>query len=1281
MLVPRDGVGTYCAIFIPLPNAQHNPASFMSLEEFGQLPEEYLHLLRRVEEEHGLDLVPLRALAGGRTGAFLYLVSASSKDPPELDHFVLKLDRVSAKSRQTEIERHRLAMDQAPASFARTHMPRLAFELTHEGTVALLYTVAGHSLQRFRTLASVEGESRLETLFAATCNHLLKDWNGEATFQRAVHPKDLLEKWLGYRLSRDGAIASLLEKTFQVSADTEGFLVQGQVFPNPLRFGLDAGRWEGARGIDVLMGHQHGDLNIGNILAEFAPDEDAPGGFFLIDFALYKTGMPLFYDLPYLEMSYLTRELDRAPMDRWIGLVEHFARRDVPEPGRVPAELSGACAVIGAGRASFGLWVDEAHPSLSDDLWGQYWLAAVAAGLNFCNKSALPSEARLAGLIYAAVHLKRYCVQFGVPLPTEVLLLYDAGRWGGRKTSQTTAHEETEQRPLPVAPTAFIGREADVKTVKGLLVEEEVRLLTLTGPGGTGKTRLALQVATELVDHFDDGVFFVDLAAIVEPDAVPPAVARTLGVREASERALLDEIEAFLRDRTTLLVLDNFEQVTAAASGLAQLLRGCPELRLLVTSREALHVRGERIYAVPPLAVPGAELRAPSAEELTRFDAIRLFVERARAVKSDFELGSENARTVAEICSRLDGLPLAIELATARLNVLSPQGLLDRLGSRLKLLRRGARDLPARQQTLRDTIGWSYDLLDVGERKLFELLSVYLGCTFEAVEAAALSIESFDDMDIDVLDALDSLAGKSLIQQVEGPDGQARLTMLETIREYAAERLEEDPDLAAAARLAHATYYATFARNTWERLAGHEREAVPAELEADFENLRIAWRYWVARGDLERLGSLTDCLWLLYDSRGWYQAIVDLTTDLLGVLSSTPSSPQRAEQEILLQTSLVRALLTVKGYTPEVEQAYTHALELCEAHGEVPQLYPVLRGLSSYYAYRGEFENGARAAQQIIELAGQVGDRAMLVDGLTTSGYCHAFMGKLNDGLDLLERSLAGYTTGQRPGQRFRFGTYPGVTAFTASGLVHWLLGLPDQALERTERAMSLANELGHPFTLAYARFHAGLLRLWRREPEIAEAHARAVLETSERHEFRIWEAVGTCLHGAALADMGQAEEGLAHIQRGLARYQGLKTRPPVFWPMLLAIYVGACGRAGRPAEGLRLLDEAEEAGGAAAGNVLVSDLYRLRADLLLALSADNAAEAESWLGRAMDVARTGEARLLELRAATSLSRLYRQKGRTEEAREVIAAAYGKMTEGFATVDVREAEALLQEYS
>ena len=1458
--------------------------------EFGKLPPEYQHLLRLAKEKHNLDVVPLEALKGGQTGAFLYLVSVSVGDFRQVEHLVLKFDRVNEKAKSTEIERHRLALTQAPTVFARQNMAKLAYEVEHEGATALFYTVAGQSLQRFNTLASNERQSRLEALFGATNDYLLKEWNTESTFEQALHPQKLLEKWLGYRLKPDGQIGSFLKDIFLIDPDTEGFLIQGQIFPNPLSYGLNAGRWKETRSIDVLTGFQHGDLNIGNILAKFAEDPEYLEGYFLIDFALYKAKMPLLYDQRYLEMSYLIRELDRASFQKWVSLVIHFSSRDIPNPKEVPVELAGACAVIIAARKSFERWVHETHPSLSDDLWGQFWLAAVAAGLNFCNKAALSTEARLAGLIYSAVHLKRYCAQFGVPLPVEVRLLYDASKWGeiapisklappaanfhrenlpiqptpfisrqadmkpnlpsgtvtflftdiesstklweqypeamkaalarhdailhevveahhgriiktmgdgihavfdtatsgvaaalaaqralfaekwegiksqvvrvrmGLHTSEaearagdyygpalnraarlmsigyggqtllstTTADLVRDQLPvgaslrdlgehrlkdlvhsehvyqlihpdlpadfpplkslnifpnnLPVQLTSFIGRQAEVKAVKDLLMRENVPLVTLTGPGGTGKTRLALQAATDLIDRFEDGVFFVDLASIGEPESVLAAIARAVGLRETSDRPLLDELKGHLRAQMMLLLLDNFEQVTAAASKMVELLRDCPQLKLLVTSREALHVRGEHVFLVPPLALPKADLKQLSIEQLTQYEAVRLFIERALAVKPGFEVTNENAPAVAEICLRLDGLPLAIELATARINLFSPQSLLERLGSRLKLLRGGARDLPVRQQTLRDTIDWSYELLDPGEQRLFALLSVFPSCTFEAVEAVASGIKSLDETGVDILDGLASLVDKNLIRQVDQGTGEPRLLMLETIREYAAERLEEDPEFSAAARRAHATYFADFTQRKWERLTGYGREAALEEMESDIENVQTAWHYWVAEGNLEQLRKLTDCLWLLYDARGWYHAMVDCTGDLLNVLASTPSTPERAQQEIMLRISLARALMAIKGCTQEVEEAYTRALELCQGQGEIPQLFPVLRGLSSFYIYVGDFEKGARMGEQILSLAERHDDASMRVEGHLVLGYNLAFLSDLSLGLDHLEKGIANYDPDQDRSRRFRLGNNPGVACFTTSALVLWMLGFPDRALERANDAVALAKRLNHPFSLAYALFHTGLLHLWRREAELVQGRAQAVLDIAEKHEFQIWRAVATCLHGAALAGMGRAEEGLTQSKRGMDLYQGMKT-PPVFWPLLLFVQAGACDQAGRPAEGLIPLDKAMKIVGPGSGNLLLSGLCRLKGDLLLVLSPENPAEAESWFQQALEVAQKRQARMMELRAAISLCRLWREQGKPERGRRLLSDSYGRFTEGFTTTDLKEARALLADLS
>ena len=284
-----------------------------------------------------------------------------------------------------------------------------------------------------------------------------------------------------------------------------------------------------------------------------------------------------------------------------------------------------------------------------------------------------------------------------------------------------------DRRPnnLPTQASTFIGRDTELREIRASIERESVRLLTLTGPGGTGKTRLALRVAADEIDRFDHGVFFIDLSPNRDAQAVLASIARTIGLTETADGTLLAELERQLHHQRVLLVLDNFEQVMEAAPTAIELLSGCPALKLLVTSREPLHVRGEHVYAVPPLSLPHGGRETPTAAELAGYEAVQLFVERAQAVRPDFRLSNQNSAAIADICLRVDGLPLAIELATARINLFSPEELRERLSSRLALLRGGSRDLPSRQRTLRATIEWSYQLLEPGERRLFELLSIF----------------------------------------------------------------------------------------------------------------------------------------------------------------------------------------------------------------------------------------------------------------------------------------------------------------------------------------------------------------------------------------------------------------------------------------------------------------------------------------------------------------------------------------------------------------------------
>jgi predicted ATPase/predicted Ser/Thr protein kinase len=367
--------------------------------------------------------------------------------------------------------------------------------------------------------------------------------------------------------------------------------------------------------------------------------------------------------------------------------------------------------------------------------------------------------------------------------------------------------KQVETRPanLPVQRTGFVGREKEVASAKELLLHSDVRLVTVTGPGGIGKTRLAVHVASSLVECFPGGVHFVPLSPVSDPGLIASVIAQTLGIREAAGQPPLEVLKQNLQDSSRapmLLLLDNFEHLIQAAPTVAELLAIGPNLKIMVTSRAALHVYGEHEFPVPPLAMPDS-LAVPPVDVLSQYPAVALFVQRAVAVKPDFELNRENAAIVTEICARLDGLPLAIELAAARVKVLSPSSMRTRLASRLQLLTGGARDLPQRQQTLRAAIDWSYDLLSPAEQKLLRRLSVFVGgCTLEGVEAVC---DTKSDLELDLLDGMSSLVDKSLVQHFEQAKSESRFVMLETIREYALEKLAGSGERPLTKR-AHAAY-------------------------------------------------------------------------------------------------------------------------------------------------------------------------------------------------------------------------------------------------------------------------------------------------------------------------------------------------------------------------------------------------------------------------------------------------------------------------------------------
>jgi predicted ATPase len=524
---------------------------------------------------------------------------------------------------------------------------------------------------------------------------------------------------------------------------------------------------------------------------------------------------------------------------------------------------------------------------------------------------------------------------------------------------------------LPVQRTPFIGRYAERAALQSLLLDPAIRLITLTGPGGTGKTRLAVQLATDLAGHFPGGVCFVNLAPISDLKLVVSAIVQALNIREMPGRALLDLLEERLRGPgPTLLVLDNFEQLAGAAPVTSEILDACPAVKAVVTSRVVLRVYGEQEFPVLPLTTPdaGAVL---SPLRLLDFPSIALFVQRATAVKPDFCLTAQNASAVVEICRRLDGLPLAIELAAARVKVLSPAGMLARIASRLELLTGGARDLPERQRTLRRAIDWSYDLLTPAEQKLFRRLSVFVsGCTLEAAEAVCNTQE---DLDWDLFEAVASLVDKSLLNQTGPNDEQPRFTMLETIREYAYERLEQSGELDLIRR-AHAAYCLVMAEEGMGAMTPPEQDAWLIGCDSEHDNFRAAIEYLVRTRNADwglRLGGAL--LWF-WESREHLTEGRAALAALLGLPDASHLSPARAQA--LLAAGLLADAQFDYAFADEITR---QSLEMHRQLGDRNGMATVINALAGQATKRGEYAQAQSYMEEALLIWKELGDSRVVL--------------------------------------------------------------------------------------------------------------------------------------------------------------------------------------------------------------------------------------------------------------------------------------------------------------
>lgn len=656
---------------------------------------------------------------------------------------------------------------------------------------------------------------------------------------------------------------------------------------------------------------------------------------------------------------------------------------------------------------------------------------------------------------------------------------------------------------LPGQLTTFLGRERDVRAIQSLL--QTARLLTLTGTGGSGKTRLALAVARQLLPRYDDGVTFVDLAPLDDPDRVKDRIAQALGVEEQSAEPLWTSLQRFLARRQHLLLLDNFEHLLPAGPPLADLLGAAPHLTILVTSREPLHLYGEQAYLVAPLALPQEEDLTPEA--LFRSPAVRLFVERARAVRPNFQLNAQNAPVVAAICRLLDGLPLAIELAAARSRVFRPRSLLahlqgevnrQRSAPALSLLSGGARNLPDRQQTLRAAIDWSYHLLMASEQALFRRLAIFAGgCTLEAVETVCVAGEVDQD---DAIDILTSLVEKNLLHAQEGPAGETRFTMLHVVREYAQERLRKQGEAGVVGER-HARYFLGLAEEAATEVPGPKAPEWFDRLETEHDNVRIALRWALDHRRTEIALRGLPVLSVFWQFRGYAGEGRDWLEKVLAVSDKAPAR---------LRAVVLEALAPLCFHRDDEHKALQYGERALTLYREIEDREGIARnliGLGAFHRFLKQRDKAWVRLEEALRIGRELDDKNVISNALLELGAIALFRRDYERAQSLLQEALS----------LARALEAPTLIAFPLSllGVIETEQGDHEHALGRLERALEILRGQKYPRLEASTIWHIGTAAL--RAGDLVRAASCFVQALETFVDLGLWGIdLANCIDGLA---------------------------------------------------------------------------------------------------------------------------------------------------------------------